>query len=56
MLVAYEVDVLDAHLRSLVDIEVDLDGVAHHRVFLSLDIHIAEKVAFLGVVALDDAY
>ena len=54
MLVADEVDRLDAHLLALVDGEVDADGVLDHGVTLDLGLDVAEQESLLGEVALDD--
>ena len=54
VVVAEEVDVLDADLVALLDVEVDTDGAADDGVLLDLGVHLAEEEALLLVIPLDD--
>ena len=54
VVVADEVDFLDADLLALVDGEIDADGVLDDGVALHLGLDFAEQEALLGEVALDD--
>ena len=54
MLVADEIDLLDANLLALVDGEIDPDGVLDDGVALDFGLHVAEQEALLREIALDD--